>query len=250
MIDRLSNPPPKNVLSIDLASTRYRDFGISMLREGSHQVEILQPADLNLSGKPELANLVENVAAFCLQEHIQVLLLDGPQGWKAPRTGIEHMRLCERVFNTPGKTGRVGHVKPANYLRYIALSISLFHSLRVDHGWSLLRDTWFKFPERRWVVESYPSKAWETLGLRRLPSKARATKAQVQSWARQLEQVTGLQLPEQLSHDELQACIVLTAGRALVQGNQEGILICGMNPRITRKGDVLEGWIAVPTHVG
>ena len=247
MTEPLSNPQPRNILSIDLASRRYRDFGISMLREGSQRVEILQPGDLNLGGKPDVANLVEAIEAFCIQEHIQVLLLDGPQGWKAPRTGIQHMRLCERVLNTPGKTGTIGHVKPATYLRYIALSISLFHSLRVDHGWKLLRENWHKFHDRRWIVEGFPSKSWETLGLRRLPSKARATSGQVQSWARKLERVTDLQLPESLSHDELQASVMLPAGRALAEGNQDGILLCGMNPRITRKGDVLEGWIAIPT---
>jgi hypothetical protein len=234
------------VLSIDLASARYRDIGISLLEAGQRRVQILKPQDLGLQGTPKLEALTSTLAAFCQEHGVRVLLLDGPQGWKSPKTGIEHMRLCERVLNTPGKTGTVGHVKPATYLRYVALSISLFHSLRVDHGWSLVTEDWDKDPDRRWAVESYPSKAWETLGLARLPGKSRATKEDLRTRREDLALITGYEIPEGLTHDELQATVVLPAGRAMAQGDRAGVILCGMDPLITRKGDVLEGWIVEP----
>jgi hypothetical protein len=44
------------------------------------------------------------------------LLLDGPQGWKSPQTGIPDMRICEPVLNTPGKVGEIGFFPYTGYL--------------------------------------------------------------------------------------------------------------------------------------
>lgn len=234
------------VLSIDLAARRYADFGFAFLPPGRITVRFPRAQDLGLRGRPLPGPLAQALDAFCRREGVTVILLDGPQGWKSPKTGVPTMRVCERVLNTPGKTGPIGHLKPATYLRYVALSISLFHLLRARHGWSLLQADWLHHPQRRWVVESFPSKSWETLGLKRLPAKARTSPEQIEAWRRALARRTGLRLPKGLSHDQLQAAVVLPAGRALAARQPGGLVTVGMDPLITRRGDVLEGWIALP----
>jgi hypothetical protein len=235
-----------NILSIDLASRRYSDNGIAFLEYGSLQPQILKAKDLELSGKPLAGDFAYKVNQFCEREGVSVLLLDGPQGWKSPKIDIEHARLCERVLNTPGKTGPIGYVKPKTFLRYIAFSINLFHILRVDYDWSLFTEDWIKSKQKRWVVETFPSSAWLTLGLQSLPSKKKTTPRQITKWRKDLNFATGYKIPSKITHDELQATAVLPVGQAIVDRNPDGIIMVGMDPIITRKGDVLEGWIVNP----
>ncbi len=84
-----------------------------------------------------------------------MLLLDGPQGWKSPQTGIPDIRICERVLNTPGKTGEIGEDKPITYLNFIYFSFNLIHIMRVDYGWHLLKKNWLKKSNRFWLVEVF-----------------------------------------------------------------------------------------------
>ena len=244
-----SKPPsPGNVLSIDLASGRYSDNGIAFLERHSRTPEFIKPAELGLSGRPSLADFAFGIHEFCQQRDVTVLMIDGPQGWKSPKTKIEHMRVCERVLNTPGKTGTIGFVKPKTFLRYILFSISLFHSLRVDYKWNLLTDDWQTSRPKRWVVESFPSSAWLTLGLEKLPAKSKAKPRQLTKWRKDLALVTDFELNSKLTHDELQAAVALPAGRAIAEGDLEGVILSGMDPIILRSGDVLEGWIVNPVH--
>lgn len=239
-----------NVLSVDLASRKYSDNGLAFLPHESLKPQFPTPSDLGLSGKPHAADFANALNQFCEREGVTVLLLDGPQGWKSPKTDIEHMRFSERVLNTPAKTGTIGHIKPKTFLRYVAFSINLFHILRVDHGWHLLKEDWFKHRKRRWIVESFPSSAWRTLGLQSLPSKTKIKPRQLSKWKKDLSIATGFGFPRKVTHDELQAAATLPAGRAIAEGNTDGIVLSGMDPIITRKGDVLEGWIVNPKVPG
>lgn len=232
-----------NVLSIDLASQRYRDFGFALLEVGSNEVQLPKAAELGLDDPPDPGSLASALDRYCQENSVTVLLLDGPQGWRHPKSPIEHMRLCERVFNTPGKTGAPGHAKPATYLTYIQFSIDLFEELRLAHGWSLLTEAWPSAAGRRLVVETYPSAAWSLQGLERVPSRAK--RAQIDQAAAELARVTALMLPGKLSHDELQAAVVLPVGQAIADGDPEGIILAGVNP-IVENGIVYEGLIAAP----
>lgn len=232
-----------NVLSIDLASQRYKDFGIAFLEAGSDQVLVPKLGELGLSDPPDPGSLAEALNRYCQQHSVTCLLLDGPQGWRYPGSPIEHMRLCERVFNTPGKTGAPGHAKPATYLTYIQFSIDVFEALRISHGWSLLTEDWPAAPGRRLVVETYPSAAWSLLGLKRLPSRAK--RAQIDQAADELARVTGPKLPGKLSHDELQAAVALPVGQAIVEEDPHAIILAGVDP-IIEDEFVYEGLIAAP----
>lgn len=237
---------PGAVLSVDLAHRRYTDNGIAYLESGTEDVQIIKAVDLGLSGTPSPSYFAAALAMFCEKERVSVLLLDGPQGWRYPHSQIEHMRLCERVLNTPGKTGVVGTTKPRTYLAYIQFSIDLFQHLRLDQGWELLTADWTERPGMRWLVESFPTSAWKTLGLPKLPAKAKTTSDQLTTWRCNLSIVTGLKLPDPLTHDELQAAVVLPAGRAIANGDPERVILSGIDPLLTDEGIVLEGWIANP----
>ena len=236
----------RGVLSVDLAHKRYTDNGIAYLESGTDDVQIIKADDLGLSGTPSPSDFAASLNTFCERKGVSVLLLDGPQGWRYPHSQIEHMRLCERVLNTPGKTGVVGTTKPRTYLSYTQFSIDLFQHLRLDQGWELLTANWTKRSGVRWLVESFPTSAWKTLGLPKLPAKAKTSPDQLTTWRRNLSLAAGLKLPEVLTHDELQAAVVLPAGRAIADGDPGRVILSGIDPFLTDEGIVLEGWIANP----
>ncbi|KPK90866.1 MAG: hypothetical protein AMJ88_15150 [Anaerolineae bacterium SM23_ 63] len=234
------------VLSVDIAHRRYADNGIAFLDGGSDVVQLIKADDLRVKDPPTPEGFAAALNTFCDREGVSVLLLDGPQGWREPKSQIEHMRLCERVLNTPGKTGVFGTVKPSTYLPYIKFSIELFHQLRIKHDWELLRSNWNKRPWERWLVESFPTAAWKTLGLKNLPAKSKCTSDQLIAWRNDLSTLTGLKLPDVLTHDELQAVVVLPLGRAMVKGDESQVILSGVDPYLTKEGVVLEGLIANP----
>lgn len=232
-----------NTLAIDLASRRYRDFGLALRREGDPSVTLVTPSELGLGDPPQAESFAAALAGFARTEGINALLLDGPQGWRHPDSPIEHMRLCERVLNTPGKTGTPGNAKPGNYLNYIQFSIATFHHLRVDHGWDLLTENWVTERSGQWAVEVYPSAAWSLLGLDRIPGKSRGE--DLEPWRKALARVTGYVLPKDMSHDQLQAAVVLPLGSALAQKRKDQVVLAGVDPFL-QDGVVYEGLIASP----
>jgi len=233
------------ILSIDLASRNYSDLGLCHLAVRGRP-EILNPAALGLTGAPSPVDLASAIDRFCRQEDVSVLLLDGPQGWRWPESSIQHMRLCERVLNTPARTGDPGQVKPRTYLHFVQFSIEVFREFRLRHGWSLLVEDWPSHTNKRWVVETFPSVAWDLLGLPRLPGKQRCGALEVEAWRIRLEGATPYTLPKGLSHDELQAIAALPAGEAIAEGRQDRVLLAGIDPIISEHGLVFEGLIACP----
>lgn len=234
-----------SVFAVDLAHRAYDSMGFAFLAGGSSTVQFVQPADLGLMDPPEPKLFAHSLEAFCRINDVSVLLLDGPQGWKSERSGIEHMRLCERVLNTPGRSGLPGEAKPRTYLPFIQFSITLYDYLRRLHGWRLLTEDWAVQRPRRWLVECFPTSSWKTLGLTRLPGKSRATPQDLDAWCGDLERTTELNLPPNPTHDQLQAAAVLPVGKAIVEQAPARVLLSGMNPLFTPEG-VREGWIANP----
>ena len=232
-----------NTLAVDLASRRYRDFGFALRREGDPTVTLPTAADLGLEDPPDAETFASALADFAGVEDIDVLLLDGPQGWRHPDSPIDHMRLCERVLNTPGKTGTPGHAKPGTYLNYIQFSIDTFHHLRTDHNWSLLTEDWAGGSSAQWAVEVYPSAAWSLLGLDRIPGKSRSE--DLDPWREALARVTGYVLPKDMNHDELQAAVVLPLGNAINEQREDLVVLAGVDPFV-QEGVVYEGLIASP----
>lgn len=232
------------IFSVDLASKRYRDFGWAILEVGSGQPSFPTYKHLGLSDPPDAATCAQAVHQYCLHEQVGVILLDGPQAWRHPKSPIEHMRLCERVLNTPGKTGLPGQVKPKTYLHYITFSIDLFREL-LGMGWALLREEHFQKPIKRLVIESFPSSSWQTLGLEKLPAKGRIKTHELEPFRKSLARATGYKLPKQLTHDQLQAAVVLPMGEALTRADRSSLVMAGIDP-IVEEGQIYEGWIPLP----
>lgn len=235
-----------NVLSVDLASKRYTDNGIVILENGQRRPRMIDPGVLGLEGKPAPSEYASALARLALEYEVRFIILDGPQGWRSPASPIPHMRLCERAVNAPGKTGTVGVVKPATYLKFIEFSIALFATLRRDHGYRLLCSDWQRIPDQLWLAESYPTAAWKTIGLKPLPAKPKTTTDDLARMGEALSFVSGLEIPQNPNHDQLQALVASLAGIAVLQGIPGKLLLLGVDPWVDKDGHVLEGLIALP----
>lgn len=232
-----------NTLAVDLASRRYRDIGIAFLEAGQATPQFPTPADLGLEDPPQAAALAQVLDRFARSNDVSSILLDGSQGWRHPSSPIDYMRLCERVLNTPGKTGVPGTTRPSTYLNYVTFSIDVFSHLR-SAGWSLLTSDWTTRRKQRLAVEVYPSVAWSLLGMDRLPSKSKVGK-KLAPWRKRLARATGYALPAKLTHDQLQAAIVLPLGTSLSERRDDLVLLAGVDP-IIEDDTVYEGLIASP----
>jgi len=90
------------VISIDLASRRYRDIGIAIL-EGSVtcvRVKLVQPHERDLDGTPDFDRLVQLCTALATESGASLILINVPKAWRASSSPVEHMRFCERCTFT------------------------------------------------------------------------------------------------------------------------------------------------------
>lgn len=88
------------VLSIDLVHTTIRKIGVCLLEESRGRIgstTFVEPAQLGLVDPLHSGSFAASIYKFCLDEHIHLLLLDGPQGWKDPANGLAHS-ACAREF--------------------------------------------------------------------------------------------------------------------------------------------------------
>ena len=232
------------VLSVDLANTSYANLGIVVLEENQNafSARALAARDLDLTGLPSPQHLAAKLADTYRRLSARVLLLDGPQGWKHPDNGLQHSRVCERVLNTPGKTGLPGQAKPGNYLPFIAFSIAVFQAL-ITHGFEL----WSNRAGPFLAIESFPLSAWRQLGLAPLPAKSRVRAAQLQQATSDLRSLFSVDVPDGLSHDELQALVAAFAGVALARGCRAGYAAAGIAPSLL-ENTWREGFIINPTR--
>jgi hypothetical protein len=238
------------VLSVDLASRRYRDNGLAILRDvrsagtsargvGEVHVELLSPAALGLADPPQPAAFARVLNAVAEDVGARVMLLDGPQGWRAGRSALVHQRQCERDTRAPGKTGLPGIVKPATWTRMAEFSVALFDALD-SLGWPRLDARW---SGGRAAIESFPTQAWRSLGLAALPSRAKTPS--LEPWRQQLLQVGRCEIPEAATHDELQAIVAGLAGVQLLRDGFGAVDARGCDPQ-HEAGHWREGWIVSP----
>lgn len=226
------------VLSVDLASRRYRDNGIAILRgaPGRVNVELISTDTLGLRGEPQVEPFADALAALATRERAGVILLDGPQGWRAEQSEYVHQRRCERETLTPGKTALPGIVKPKSWTRMAEFSIALFDALAA-RGWPRFKRGW---QGGRVAIESFPTHAWRMLGHKALPGKAKKTA--LNPWHSALKDVGVTDLPSSATHDELQAVVAGIAGIVLLEQGPPSCDLRGCDP-FTEHGTVREGYI-------
>jgi hypothetical protein len=246
------------VLSIDLAYRRVRDFGICLLDERNGkvaQVGFVNPEEvLNQNKQPgfkrpppakECANVI---SAFCRQNDIRVLLLDGPQGWKDPQSELPYRR-CEKILSTQAKTGIAHQVKPKNFTRFVEFSISLFEQL-TKSGAALVETPTVESPSTGYLVaESYPRSAWKKLAVKPLAGKKKATPSERKRCLDTLQKQFGFEVREDPTHDELCALVAGLAGVAIVAGYADGYVAEGVAPKRVG-GVIVEGFIVNPCIEG
>ena len=231
-----------SVLSIDLASRRYADNGIALLQgePGHIDARLIRPEALGLLGEPTVQPFADAMTELAEREGVRVILLDGPQGWRANHSSLVHLRHCERETRTPGKTGLPGVVKPSTWTRMAEFSIALFDALH-ERGWPRLTDRW---SGERAAVESFPTHAWRMLGHTPLPGKSATTTLAPWIEALSLAGIARGEAPE-TGHDDVQALVAGLAGIAMLS---EGLGACdrrGCNP-IIEDGTWREGFILSP----
>jgi Protein of unknown function (DUF429) len=239
-----------SVLSIDLAHKSYVDIGACSLRIAKSHIKatpIRLPA-LGLTGRPEPSVFSKTIVALAEQLGARLLFIDGPQGWKAPDNGLLHSRICERQLSTQGKTGLPGFTKPANYAPFIAFAVDLFDQL-ASCGYSRLPDKSALFSSNRFAIESFPTSAWRSLGLKPLSGKANTPAGTVQAKLAELCRLLPISVEgaEDLTHDELQALIAGLAGIAVEGHASCAVTLAGVAP-FELNGSWREGFIVNPAR--
>ncbi len=238
-----------SILSVDLASNRYRDIGIAVLssREGFVAVEFIDPGASRLRGRPCVEDVTDWLMELATAYDADAIFIDGPQGWKHPDNGFEHARRCERELATPGKTGLPGCVKPSSWTRMASFSIELFDALGT-RGYQRVQSADDLVSGRKLAIESFPTSAWRTLGLKPLPGKSRTSASQLSTWTTTLTELVPCALTRSPSHDELQALVAGLAGLALL--GQQGVTfrLFGSRP-VELLGTWREGFIVNPLKV-
>lgn len=230
------------VVSVDLASRRYRDIGIAVLRgaPGSVQVDLVEPRAHGLIGTPDAGRVVELCVRLATAAGARLILIDGPQGWRASSSALAHMRVGERCARTPGKTGLPDEVKPRSWTRMARFSVEVFDGLAVA-GWPRFAGGW---PVARATIEAFPTQAWRGLGLKPLPGRHRRA-TEIAGWAERLSALAGVCWPRPPSHDELQAAVAGVGGLALEHGGLEACDVHGHAPFL-EAGSWREGYILGP----
>lgn len=166
---------------------------------------------------------------LCRAHDSRYLLIDGPQAWKDSNNGLEHSRICERELNTPAKTGLPGQVKPRTYTSFVNFAIELFEELH-RLGWHRF-DSNVRESRTGIAMETFPTAAWRSLGIRPLPAKAKATPADILSRWEDLRREHGLLTSRRPDHDQLQAVVAGLAGLAVELGRNRGVRVVGWPPR-------------------
>jgi hypothetical protein len=162
------------VISVDLAYKSYADIGTVVLHREANRIGC-SLLEIPLDDAPAPGRLARFLDAYCRSSRINILLLDGPQGWRADGSDPAACRRSERELNTPAKTGLPGSVKPSNYAPFVRFSIAVYDALG-RLGWERLAAVSpVAQKQARIVVESFPTSAWKALKVPPLPAKAKAT---------------------------------------------------------------------------
>ncbi|MBE0516928.1 MAG: DUF429 domain-containing protein [Methanophagales archaeon] len=164
------------IVAVDLAYKGYNDLGIAILSVAGNNidVEVVKPQHIDLTGPPSASDLAIRLKQLCNERESRVLILDGPQAWKAAGNGLEHCRLCERLLNTPAKTGLPYYVKPRSYEPFVRFSIEVFSELQKRDIRLLQGENDYPADKEVLALESFPLAAWKTLKINPLPAKSRS----------------------------------------------------------------------------
>ncbi|MBW2168458.1 MAG: DUF429 domain-containing protein [Deltaproteobacteria bacterium] len=236
------------ILSVDLAYKRWSDIGVAVLGYDQKYIKcrFIDLCD-NVPDPPTADKVAANLCNLSDKYNCKILLLDGPQAWKHPENGHEHARDCERILNTPAKTGLPGSVKPRNYLRFVCFSIDVFNYLGQDGFRRLRYKDLEKINKVSIALESFPLAAWRSLGVTPLPAKSKCNESHIRSRVDSLLKIFPIEFNESPNHDQLQAVVAGLAGIAIRAGISDGFEAVGQPP-VSLSGIWQEGYIVNPKN--
>jgi hypothetical protein len=195
-----------------------------------------------LKGVPNADDLALLCVDFAVRAGAGLILVDGPQAWRAAFSEFEHMRACERCTRTPGKTGIPEVVKPTPFKRMVLFSIGFFDRLD-EIDWPRFLGRW---PMTRAAIDTFPTHAWRNLEYRPLLAK-NSRSPDLSEWIDFLSKVTGLRWPRLPSHDEIQAVVAGLGGLALEYSRVSACEIHGHVP-FREEGSWREVYILSPKN--
>lgn len=209
------------VLGVDVASSEWSSNGSALVEFDSNgwrnvvAPAVVWPTTHALTPRALARALMD----YCAQESISAISLDGPQGWRDPGTSAELPgvgRRCEYACNTQGKTAVYPLTYPSSQFGWINFCVELFDEL-------------LRFPDVRLIstleeaggagigiLECFPSSAWLTSGLEKLPGKAK--RPTLAPFVERLRKAYGLPPFVIHSHDDLQGVVAALVAAAVFGG--------------------------------
>ena len=234
------------VVSVDLAYKDYRNIGIAVLKDARDGISC-EFVQLSIGGEPVPGELARALVNLCEKYDSNLLLLDGPQGWRADKGSHPHSRDCERKLNTPAKTGMPSIVKPVNYAPFAVFSIAVFDALG-GQGWQRLSDDPSRIDlSQKWAIESFPRAAWLALGSPALRAKRKTGEQDIKDGVEIITKKFEVHMTRFPNHDELQALVAGLAGVWLARRDFGMIEAVGLPPRL-ENGTWREGFILNPRN--
>ena len=255
------------VLSVDLATRRWSDLGIVMLKreqaprsakssrfspDSNAPKMVSRPIACEIipwndPGTVDANTLAGRLNHLCNLQDIRILMLSGPQAWKSSSNGLKYARVSEQQLNTVAKTGLPGMVSPLTHRPFAEFCLDLYDAL-CRRGWQRLatREQPGLQSQERLLVESAPHAAWKSMGLKPLPTKRKARVSDLAEAYAALREQVNFTTNRPPNHDQLQAIVAGLAGLALEEHSTSGARIVGTPPR-REEGHWREGFIVLPT---
>ena len=235
-----------SVLSVDLACRSWSDLGVVLLEQKGPLIAC-KVIRWNEPYPPPVVELALRLNQVCIEHDAGVLMLDGPQAWKAEKPD-ENAQMAGLAGNTPPRQGL-----PASYERFVGYCLALYDALG-RLGWLRLAtreqlagsatDT-----PRKTLVESYPEAAWKSLGIAPLPAKRECRVSHLAEAYAALTAILPITTSQPPNHAQLQAIIGGLPGLAIEERSDSRAVpakkITGQQPR-WKNGKWREGFIVLP----
>ncbi len=242
-------------LGVDLASASWADNGSALIeldRDAARFVSVVPGAIAWPSSALTPAALAGAIDAFARSRGVLAVSLDGPAGWRDPKTPPEAPgvgRRCEYECRTQGKTGVYPRTYPSTQRAWIEHCIAVFDALLAKPGVSFARERGaLPPPGGYFVLESFPTSTWRASGLAPLPGKGK--RPALAPYVEALSAAFGLPAFSPATHDDLQGVVAALAAVAALGGPARA-LVHGVPPRSIASSDGprrVEGliWDAMP----
>ena len=235
---------------VDLALSADK-LGICLLTASANKwsARFLRSSDLHIADPIDPRGVAKSIAVFCKKEGVRVLF----DRW-ASRRGRTRTVNCSiaaplrRNLPRRARSSTAGVVRPGNFLPFARFSIEVFDFLVREFGAHLAESPRIIAPSSGFLaLESFPTSAWRSLGLKPLPGKGKSKPFDVDKGTAQLQQLYNLALSSHPTHDELQALVAALAGPPILNGDPSGYRADGAAP-VTKNGVRVEGYIVNPVR--